>query len=253
MADPSGTALEGRLRAIAADLAFPPTPPLAASVTSRLLSERAATRSRRPFPGVATWTRRRTVVVTVLGLLLVGGVAVAGRLAIGAVGVRIVERIPAPGPTTTEASFGRSVALDDVPALIGFGPAYPPSLGKPDDVRIAQTWSGARIVVLGWRADDPGDAIPGVPWSTVMMELPGDNELAVKNVLGGGAVEPARVDGSRALWIEGPHELILRGPDGEHRLAVEANTLIWQRDGITYRLETLLGKPDARGLAETLP
>ena len=246
------TRIERQLRTLGPELAFPATPPLVASVTSRLLAERAATPSRRPFPGVALWTRRRALAVAVLGLLLLGGVAVAGRLAIGAIGVRIVQHPSAGGPTATERDLGQAVPLEDVAAMVGFEPAFPPALGEPDDVRVARTWSGARLAILAWRSAERDLAIPGTRWSTLLMQLPGDDELAVKQVLGGGSVEPATVAGADALWIGGPHELILMTPEGDVRLRIEANTLIWQRGGITYRLETLLDKPDARALAETV-
>jgi hypothetical protein len=254
MGDPAVTALERRLRGIGDELAFPPTPRLASSVPARLLTERAAMRTRRPFPGIALWTRRRTLVAAVIGLLLIGGAAVAGRLAIGAVGVRIVSGTPTTGPTSTEASLGRAVPLERAAELAGFDPRYPPSLGEPDDVRVALTWGAARVVVLGWRADRSGEAIPGLPWSSVLMELPGEDELALKQVLTGDALVPTSVDGEEALWLAEPHELLLRTPDGgEQRLSVRGHTLVWQHDGITYRLETLLGKGDARALAETTP
>jgi len=254
MAEPAAGIVERELRALGGELAFPETPPLAASVTSRLLSERVASRTPRPFPGVALWTRRRTLALAVAGLLLVGGAAVAGRLAIGAVGVRIVQRSPSVEPSTNEAAFGRPVSLAEATDLLGFVPAYPARLGVPDDVRIAQAWSGTHVVVLAWRPA-PGEdrPIPGLPWSTLLMQLPGEDELAIKEVLGGGAVEPAKVNRSEALWIAGAHDLILRTPEGERRFLVVSNTLVWQHDGITYRLETGLSKPDARALAETMP
>lgn len=251
MAEPVMT-IERTLRALADEVAFPETPPLAASVTSRLLSERASTPRRRPFPTIALWTRRRALVLAVLGVLLVGGAAVAGRLAIGAVGVRIVPT-PAATPTATEASLGRAVTLDEAADLLGYEPAYPPSFGEPDDVRVARAWSGDGIVVLAWRATGGAEAIPGTPWSALLMQLPGEDELAVKSVLAGDALEPATVDGSDALWIGGAHDLILMTPHGEQRLRVAANTLVWQAAGITYRLETLLSKPAARTVAASIP
>lgn len=253
MAEPATQVTERRLRALATEVAYPQTPSLAASVTSRLLNERAARASRRPFPGIALWTRRRVLVFAVFGLLLVSGVAVAGRLAIGAVGVRIVPAPPRSTPTTTEASLGRPVTLEEAADAIGFEPAYPPSLGEPDDVRIAETWSAARVVVLAWRTPAGDDGVPGTPWSTLLMQLPGDDELAFKEVLGGGAVQAAKVDGAEALWIAGAHDLVLLTPEGEQRLSVAANTLVWQGDGVTYRLETRLSKPGARVLAESIP
>lgn len=252
MAEPVPQAIERTLRALSDRLAFPETPPLAASVTSRLLVERAVSPARRPFAGIALWTRRRTLVLAVVGLMLIAGAAVAGRLAIGAVGIRVLPAPPTATPTLTEASLGRPVSLDEAAGLLGFEPAYPPSLGTPDDVRVADVWSGERVVVLAWRPPSDEAGIPGTPWRALLMQLPGEDELAFKEVLSGGAVEHARVSGAPALWIAGTHELVLLTPDGEQRLSVAANTLVWQRDGVTYRLETRLSKPDARALAETV-
>ncbi len=252
MAEPAEAVIERRLRALTSELAYPETPPLAASVTSRLLSERAASRSRRLFPGAALWTRRRTVALAVAGLLFLGGAAVAGRLAIGAVGIRIVPKASTPPATGTEASLGRASSLAEAADVLGFEPAFPPSLGPPDDVRIARTLAGPRVVVLAWRAGPSDDAIQGTPWTTLLMEVPGHREVAFKEVYANVGIEPTFVGGSEALWIEGPHELVLITPNGERHLSVAAHTLVWEHGDVTYRLETLLPQQAARTLAETI-
>jgi hypothetical protein len=65
------------------------------------------------------------------------------------------------------------------------------------------------------------------------------------------------VDGVTGYWISGrPHELVFVNPSGEpvfDSRRIVGDTLIWARDGITYRLESGLGRDGAIQLADSLP
>ena len=68
-------------------------------------------------------------------------------------------------------------------------------------------------------------------------------------------VRPVSVDGLAGYWVVGsPHAVIFRDRRGRmifsRRLA--ANVLLWERDGVTYRLEGDITLRRALGIASTL-
>ena len=85
-----------------------------------------------------------------------------------------------------------------------------------------------------------------------MLEIPGDDELVLKTVNRFEDLVTTVVDGRRAGWIPAPHELDLRTKTGSLTFSVAGNVLIWERDGVTYRLETALGFDAAIALAESI-
>jgi len=67
-------------------------------------------------------------------------------------------------------------------------------------------------------------------------------------------VEPARVSGSDALWIEGPHAFEYFGQNGFHQAPVRehGNVLLWLHGDLTLRLEGPLSKAQALELARRI-
>jgi hypothetical protein len=78
-----------------------------------------------------------------------------------------------------------------------------------------------------------------LPGHVLLVELTGDQVGIVKKFLTGG-VHPATVNGQFALWITGPH--VIQYLSGPENLIVRVsrfagNALVWEQNGITYRLE----------------
>jgi hypothetical protein len=246
--------LERALIALGSTLEYPPAPPMAPAVTARLLAERAAAR-RPPFPGLALWPRRRVLLLALAGVLLLAGTAVAARLAIGAIEIRVVPTPSVPTPSTVESgvALGERVTLEGARARVGFSVVLPPGLGPPTEVHLAESLFGSRVVVLVWDADASHPPIGGTPWSTILMELPGGKgPLAFKEIVAETTFQAVQVGNADAFWISGPHQLSLLTPDGERRFTVTGNVLLWKQDGTTLRLETALPKAEAVALAETI-
>jgi hypothetical protein len=246
--------LERALIALGSTLEYPPAPPMAPAVTARLLAERAAAR-RPPFPGLALWPRRRVLLLALAGVLLLAGTAVAARLAIGAIEIRVVSTPSVPTPSTVEsgAALGERVTLEGARARVGFSVVLPSGLGAPTEVHLAESLFGSRVVVLVWDADESHPPIRGTPWGTILMELPGGKgSLAFKEIAADTTLQAVQVGNADAFWISGPHELYLLTPDGERRFTVTGNVLLWEHDGTTLRLETALPKAEAVALAETI-
>jgi hypothetical protein len=244
-------AIEDALRSMARRTSFPPTPPIASSVAARIRAD-AARAHRPPFPGAALWSRRRLVAAIAVGVLMLGGAAVAARLSIGAVEFRVAPSLAPSAQTEAPSLFGPQVLLRRAIAETGTAPEWPASLGQPDDVYVLHSGgvSRAPILVLAWRETGEYRNIPGTPWSVVLFIVRGELDIVTKTVLAD-SISPVRVRGTDGFWIVGEHDLGLEGAFGGDVVRVRGNVLVWEPEpGLTYRLETMLPRAGAVALAE---
>jgi hypothetical protein len=247
------TELERQLLALGDDIAWPATPDLAAAVQARIAAEP------RPAPRTRAWLPRRLapalvvvlVVLVALGTLLAASPGVRATLrdwlGIGAVAVKRVDRLPDLS-TARQLDLGRRVTAAQAARHLGHPVASVSALGAPNAI-----YAGAAIVPA--RVSLVYVARPGLPAGTaglgaLLDEIQGD-ELPFIQKLVSARVRIARVDvhGARGVFIAGNHALYL--PD-ELKPRLAGNTLLWVRDGITYRLETALGAQAALRLARSV-
>jgi hypothetical protein len=139
------------------------------------------------------------------------------------------------GETTLEAAQAR------VPFPIRL-PAYPADLGEPDRVFLQED---GPMVILAWT--DPAD--PQKARLSLHQIGPGSVMLGKFEPL---VVQETQVKGEYAVWAQGPYLIQLTNRDYNYRRTVEGNTLIWEDNGITYRLETNLPLEEAIKIAESL-
>lgn len=265
--------LEAALRDLGATMAYPAAPTLVESVHSRV--------SALPAPRSPWWERllpargtfRRSAVLALVALLLLAVAAAAVRF--GVPGIRLVfegptpSASPSPGaiPTLTPAPLGSTMGLgvaatlDEARAAAEFPIALPsdPALGPPDGVYLDRRILGGHVALV-WRAR------PGVPAqdpgavALLLAQFRGRVEEDYFEKLIGGdgvtSVDPVEVGGERGWWIAGdPHILFYLDRSGvfvERESRLVGNVLIWERDGITYRLESRIALADALRIAESV-
>lgn len=154
----------------------------------------------------------------------------------------IVRERPAPAPSSAPppptAELGLSMAR--ARELVRFTPVVPSALGAPDGIEVS---ADRRVLSMTW------DTANGV---VRLDEFDG----RFSPVLGKFAHRVTRfeLDGHPALWFDEPHEVAVVGPDGVMRVEsarLAGNTLIWERDGTTLRLEGDLERERAVGIART--
>jgi hypothetical protein len=246
----SDEALGRALSAMSEDVAFPRTPPIAPAVVTRLREEREAN-IRPPFPSLALWSRRRALVLVIVGIAAVLALAFAARLTLGAAEIRLREETTPSGAPLGPTGLGSPVPVPQIDDAVRFdvrAPAGP----VPDEAYVFRTNSGRPAALLAWKAGEDQTALPGTPWRMMLIQVRGDERTLVKDV---GASEDSLVvgvDGRDAFWIDSPHELIVLTAEGAETFLIRANVLIWAEDGVTYRLETTLGLTEAIALAETV-
>jgi hypothetical protein len=249
----------------ASEPAWPATPPLAQIVAERI---RETERLPQLRPRLSLPSRRRTILILVAAVLLMAAAAVAARLVVR-IGAETVTVVSGPPPTLpagvlTPAVLGRpATSLAEAGSLAGFDVVLPTRLGDP-----AGVWTGptppdtlgnapVTSVVLAWSPTPALPTVRGLPWGAVLMEFPGEANMAAKTIFegAGGVMRPVTVDGREALWVTGEHTITLAPADGGApvELRVTGNVLLWQRGSLTLRLETSLGLPTALEIAASTP
>ncbi len=122
-------------------------------------------------------------------------------------------------------------------------PKYPPDLKEPQRV-YAQKINGTPVVILVWLKKENPEEV------RLALYQIGEGDVFFKKMMEN--VEETSVNGTWALWIEGPYVLTTTDGNVEERRMVEGHTLVWSAGGQTYRLESDLPLEEARKIAESL-
>ncbi len=218
------------------------------------LVSRVERRMERPARGRFQPPRAMTVGLGVVAILAAGfGIAVGLLAASGAarewlrVGPSEEPAVsptlpPTPVPTPTPLAvrgFARPVTLAEARRLAAFPLMFPQGWPGPDAVYVWEPQPGNPVVILSY-LDGGFDLYEG-PLAATFDEPPA--ELA--RVAVGGA--PAR-------WLQGGaivlHYVDVNGrPVVERKRILERNTLVWERSGVTLRMETSRALPFALAIA----
>jgi hypothetical protein len=232
--------LEQRLGELAATLVVPPAPDLTPSVLARLPQPHA--RRRR--------VTRRTLALTLAGLLLLAGTALAvppTRDAIlrvlGLRGVRI-ERLPQPPPLPAGAGaklgLGQRIPLRDARHAASFTALLPPSATA---AYLAQDIPGGRISLL-------------VGPDLVIEVRAAVAPFFLKLIGPGTQAQRVRVNGGPGVYLHGaPHDVLFGpggGPPQPDRVRIAGNVLLWQQGTLTLRIEGTHTLGQALALARSL-
>jgi hypothetical protein len=245
-------------------LDYPRTPALAVQVRHRLERELAPPPVRevlRPYRPL-----RRSVAIAVLGLLLVAGAATAALFRIRGVEIRIRPTPPTPVPSrspTTDVSpdlgrmlsLGERVTLSEARQAVSFRVRLPSlaGLGSPDEVYVDDDPSGGRVTAV-YRPQPglPKAATTDVGLLVTQFRARFEEDFVLKEAGPGTSVEPLSVNGAPGYWIEGePHVLVYVDETGSFpdTVRLAGNTLLWERNGVTFRLEADISKQEALRIA----
>ena len=260
MPDPASTSpVDSELRELGRWLEVPPEPDMAGAVRARLQTPGSIARPHRRL-----WQAAAVLIafVTVAAGIVVASPQVRAAL-LDVLRVGSVEVHPGPAATAT-LSPAQSPAL---PGRAGgvhtttlsaaaqsadfhvFVPAAP--LQQPDEV-LVENGPRPTYVALRYRAG-PGRPPASTGGLAVQVdEIAGDSSRFFEKYLGGAAARRVQVGGAPGVWIDGPHELLVVDRAGEVRVEpprLATKTLVWQRDGVTLRLEGDLTLPEALAVA----
>jgi hypothetical protein len=251
--------LEQRLTQLGREMDWPETPELAPAVRRRLASPPPA-RKRRPI------VFRRSLAIALASLLLLAGgvfAAVPGvRDAVleffGLQGATVEQRPSIPSaPELRVLDLGQRTTLERARGELGFTPLLPSAAGRPDGVFVSTRTPGGELSLTY----APGAGLPRTGRAGLGLlvgEFRGDLAPEYMGKVAGQTtrIERLRVDGERALWIEGaPHLFFYRPPDSdfaESELRLAHNVLLLERGNLLVRFEGSFNRERALDLARSL-
>jgi hypothetical protein len=235
--------MDAALVDLAGAVAYPPTPAFRGRVEARL----GATAGRR------SWRFPRAALLAAVALLVLA--AAAGALVGVLPGLRVVPVTSLP-PVASPDALGTRLALGTPIEPESVAELGPSDLGTPDE---AYSLAGGEVVslVYGPSAGAPelGDTGVGLLVQVIRGTLePERIEKLVPQV--GVEVTAVTVSDARGFWISGPpHVIRYEGADGAERTEATrlvGDSLVWERDGTLYRIESGLGLSRTLELAETI-
>jgi hypothetical protein len=240
--------VETLLRQAASDLVYPPTPDIASQVRVRI-NEAESARTWRP-----EGRRYRLPALALSGLLAGIVIAFGALVAVPASRTALadffrLDRIsfledsgssPTP-PVLSPASFARPSTVDEVRGIVDFTVSLPAD-AEPD-----------AVYIQGEQYD-----LPYAIFAFEDYDLYETRDANIQKLINGSApVREAPFDGVEAYWVEaGGH--VVQSLDAEGRLLIETRrtvdraTLVWQEDGVTYRIESSLPLDETIAVAQSL-
>ncbi|MGH3346788.1 MAG: hypothetical protein ACRDO4_07380 [Nocardioides sp.] len=227
--------LEDDLLAVADRVAPPTRPDLADAVLARL-DEPARPRRR--------WTVAVAAVATLVAALgFSPQVRAFAADLLERAGIVVSDDEPDAAPTPDEPLPSAAESdLERAAEAATFPLSAPRALGEPGSVTVVDH---GRVVSMSWRDGD-----------VVLDQFDGSMGPVFEKQIGDLDVQPVTLDGTAGWWIPGPHDLMYVDRDGEvvsatARLA--GRTLIWERGGVTSRLEVSgLSRREAVAIARSV-
>jgi hypothetical protein len=214
-------------------------------------------RERRGVAGVSGLrqpSRRRAVLLIAAAVLTLAAAAGAARLVFD-IGAVTIERLPGrptapPGPAFPSDGLGAPITRSNAEAALGAPFGTPPALAEPTAFWLQEPEidgvDGAPWVVAGWAASPELPAIDGTAWGALLTRFDAGVDVASKQVIGSSStMDELEIDGRRALWLTGPHELVLPIDGRVERFEVRGNVLLVDAGDTTLRFETSLARDDA--------
>ena len=256
----SNEELEQTLLEVRAGFSYPATPQLSKSVRARIEQPAPAPRWSlfRRLPSRAPLVALAALLIAVLAGTLDPSVRSAVAHFFHVQGV-VITREPSPLPSlpSVRVSPGTRVTLQQAQKAVTFPVLIPDSLGNPDGIYLDRQLAGNGVALVYLprqglpETRTTGVAVLVTEFRASLVGADLGKDLDPKTV-----IEEISVQGVPAYWIAGaPHTLVVIGPDGNARpdsLRLAANTLIWSRQGVTYRIESSLGKQETLRLAESM-
>ena len=260
--------LERTLTRLGGELDWPQTPDLAPRVREQLRQAQQAPARRRRRLGdlLPPAGLRRSLVLALVALLLLAGTVFAAVPSVrdavleffGLQGATVerVERLPTP-PPERPLDLGTRTTLDDAPARLAFDPLVPSDPGEPDGVYVRRMLPGG-MLSLTYR---PRSGLPRARTTKLgllVTEFRGDINPDFLGKMAGQftTVDQFRLDGERAIWIEGAeHFFFYRTPDGrllEEELRLAQNVLLLEHGRLLVRLEGAFDRERAIEIARSL-
>ncbi len=247
--------MDALMRRAGSAFVYPLTPGIAGAVSARLRRAGPALVAPQPFGWVGGPLGRVTLALVVTAVVIVGIAlavpqsrsALADFFGLGHVRVEIKPFLGPTPPVLSPESFARPSSVSEVDGLLDFRVRFPSRDGRllaPDAVYVQGEASDRPVAIF------------------VYEEEGFDLYQTRAGFFGKGGPDPSLIHeiefgGHPALWIDqGGHIASLLDERGRVLVASQRTvgraTLLWEENGITYRLETSLSQDEAIRVAESL-
>lgn len=275
----------------AATLVYPPTPDIAGRVRERLAIQQRASSRQWAVGRRLAWSVAAVLLLLVGSLLFVPELraALLRVLQVGPIRVFVDETLPAatalptvthapvvtatadlsavvtsaatstavrPTPTAPPhsmalAQLGEPITLAEAEEQMSFPivlPSYPKGIGEPEAVYLHQSGPVTAVTLVWFSPENPEQI-----WFTITQIPVSEFEFALKWARAEHVLE-FYLNGQRAIWIEGPHQIQLVNPERVSPVMIASNVLIWEEGdmNMTYRLEGNMELQEAKAIAESL-
>lgn len=261
---PNDDPVQRALRNLAAHVKTQPDHDLWPAVRERIAADPAPATTRRGRLSAA-WKPLLVAacLLLVAALSLVSPVRDAAASVLELVGIDIRQaesgaRPPAPSPPAN-GELGRQIPVDAVTAEAGFTVPEPrlAALGDPDKAYLLDG-GDHQIVTLVWRRRD-GIPVASASGASALLSVfhggPTQPEFLQKILFAGSRARQVTVHGQLGVFVAGPQAVIYQSSNREIEEAqsrLSANSLIWQQDGLTFRLESELGRKGSLAIARSV-
>jgi hypothetical protein len=252
-----------RLERLPEEWPWPETPDFAASIQPRLREAAAPAprRARRRWPVASPL--RAALLALVLTIAVVAAIPPARTTALEWLGLRSARVIKVPRlPDTRPGAklrLGRALPLARASSTAGFPVVVPSALGPPAAVRFTREIGAGAVTLVYPPAPGLPATRPDGSVGLLLTEFRGaSTPYLEKSIAPDTEVRRVAIDGRRGLWLSGGvHALIARDRTGmiapETPVLVKGNVLLWDRGGLTFRLETRASLARALEVARSLP
>ena len=216
------------------------------------------------------WSRlgmdRRTLapIAATLAVILVAALLLTPRIAdalghlLSIPGVQIyqVPQSPTARPNASAPTFaGQRVATAaEASRIAGFTVRTPAALGEPSAIYVETAPVRVTIVYASVKGI-PVSSQAGV--SALVVEFKGkiETQIMAKAIGPGTSLDAVPLGSGVAYYLSGqPHQFFFRDPAGNlqpETLRLAGNTLLWEQDGYTYRLEAQVSRDEAVRIASS--
>lgn len=185
-----------------------------------------------------------------------GRQAVADLLSVAGIEITFVGSDPPTGSNPID--LGEPTTLEGAASHVDFPLALPTLETNEGPDKVYLETGPPAVVHLTWDAEPDRPAIPGTDIGLLLTQFtsPAEGTVFTKDLASDTEVERTSVGGLEALWLEGaPHELTYQTTGGTITQQISRfaeNVLLWEDDGVTYRLESGLEMVEAQRIAEAL-
>ncbi|MEA2434687.1 MAG: hypothetical protein QOG54_2144 [Actinomycetota bacterium] len=250
--------LERALVELGRSIDLPAEPDLAPRVIAQIRSGVRPETTRAPIFARRGFVYATAVTVALATALLVFSPstrhAVADFLGIGGVRVEYTNE-PPPG-IAMDLHLGDRVSLDEAGARVDFGLRVPEVLGPPPEIYV-QKETPTVFVSMIWPAtqDLPRATSTGVGALLTQFRSHVEQDFIKKLTQTKVEVIQVTAEGVEGYWVEGPHSFMLLDAQGrpqEDSARLSGNTLIWEKNGVTYRLEGDFDRATAIRIANSM-